>query len=762
MSDHQTVTGTLTASGATSAVFYLRPDEVVAVTATFTGTGKVSLSQVLGQPAQAYRPLIAWTTSQSATQWRNTTNQDLYLVLRADRLDAGASVAYTLADVEGDQILAEWYTADGTLAFRITDQGPVGGQAGGTLDVRAFGAVGDGVTDDTVAIQAADAASGPLYFPPGTYRLTSSVTITSGCVFADGATLEPDAGVTVTLSGPVENVGTRVASEDADGWVAVAGQVNGAITTTQPVPLDRRVNYYAFGDSFTAGTGASATAHNYVQILGQAIESTITNRGIGARGVYRAWRELCVYLPIDLRQASLVTLMAGLNDIRQGGTDVKTMLKISHVHRAFIALSLAELVYAANDALVTAAGTWTLPTLVADGLVTKAGTVDVAGTALQAVSGSTLSYTFTADNLVIWPWLSDGVTYEYGPATITIDGTLVETFDPNGLTDGLSDNDNDNGRVPGALVYTGLGSGSHTVVIAPTSATLPFVVDCVGHLAKPQNAQPVIVAGPPYMLAATYGSSAPYDQATPALITDVNDAIRGVCEEFTPWPVKFFRVSDYFDKQNDSDGLHPNDVGYQQIAAGFLAQIRPTLKSAYRGVGSVSTAIGEEAQATGEASMGVGHAAVASAGQALAIGYSAAASQSGAHAIGVGTVASGVSSTAVGYTADATATNAVALGNAANAAAASATALGTGAAATHATAVALGAGAATTAANQVMLGTANETAVAPGHASIGGAAKNVGFYGVTPVARQLLATGAGATVDQVITALQSLGLLRQS
>lgn len=37
------------------------------------------------------------------------------------------------------------------------------------------------------------------------------------------------------------------------------------------------------------------------------------------------------------------------------------------------------------------------------------------------------------------------------------------------------------------------------------------------------------------------------------------------------------------------------------------------------------------------------------------------------------------------------------------------------------------------------------------------------FYpGVTPVARQLLATGAGATVDDVITFLQNLGLARQS
>jgi len=38
----------------------------------------------------------------------------------------------------------------------------------------------------------------------------------------------------------------------------------------------------------------------------------------------------------------------------------------------------------------------------------------------------------------------------------------------------------------------------------------------------------------------------------------------------------------------------------------------------------------------------------------------------------------------------------------------------------------------------------------------------LGFYGVEPVARQLLATGAGASVDDVITALQNLGLLKQA
>jgi hypothetical protein len=38
----------------------------------------------------------------------------------------------------------------------------------------------------------------------------------------------------------------------------------------------------------------------------------------------------------------------------------------------------------------------------------------------------------------------------------------------------------------------------------------------------------------------------------------------------------------------------------------------------------------------------------------------------------------------------------------------------------------------------------------------------LGFYGVTAIARAVLATGAGHTVDDVITALQNLGLVKQS
>lgn len=44
-----------------------------------------------------------------------------------------------------------------------------------------FGAVGDGVTDDTAAIQAALDNGGLIYFPAGVYKTTKQLTTTRSC-----------------------------------------------------------------------------------------------------------------------------------------------------------------------------------------------------------------------------------------------------------------------------------------------------------------------------------------------------------------------------------------------------------------------------------------------------------------------------------------------------------------------------------------------------------------------------------------------------
>jgi len=47
------------------------------------------------------------------------------------------------------------------------------------VSVKDFGAVGDGVADDTVAIQAAHNTGKPIYYPAGTYLVTSTISVTN-------------------------------------------------------------------------------------------------------------------------------------------------------------------------------------------------------------------------------------------------------------------------------------------------------------------------------------------------------------------------------------------------------------------------------------------------------------------------------------------------------------------------------------------------------------------------------------------------------
>lgn len=59
---------------------------------------------------------------------------------------------------------------------------------GPTVNVKAYGATGDGVTDDTAAIQAACTAANGVFFPSGTYKVTTPVTLKSNnFIYGEGA-----------------------------------------------------------------------------------------------------------------------------------------------------------------------------------------------------------------------------------------------------------------------------------------------------------------------------------------------------------------------------------------------------------------------------------------------------------------------------------------------------------------------------------------------------------------------------------------------
>jgi hypothetical protein len=85
-------------------------------------------------------------------------------------------------------LLAETQSASAQTAFTSFPFSATGAPKARTMpdrladvkNVRDFGAVGDGVTDDTVAIQSAVSArgtmAGVIFFPPGTYRTSSPIT----------------------------------------------------------------------------------------------------------------------------------------------------------------------------------------------------------------------------------------------------------------------------------------------------------------------------------------------------------------------------------------------------------------------------------------------------------------------------------------------------------------------------------------------------------------------------------------------------------
>jgi hypothetical protein len=92
-----------------------------------------------------------------------------------------------------------------------------------------YNAAGDGSTDDRTAFVAADGVGGTLYVPRGSYRIAANLSLGSDVRFEEGATLLPDAGVTVTLAGSLDAGPFPVFDLGNTGSVVISAAVERAI-----------------------------------------------------------------------------------------------------------------------------------------------------------------------------------------------------------------------------------------------------------------------------------------------------------------------------------------------------------------------------------------------------------------------------------------------------------------------------------------------------------------------------------------------------
>ena len=168
-------------------------------------------------------------------------------------------------------ILLMLLIASNAWAIRYAAVGNIGFKGGGLYDVRAYGAVGDGVTDDSAAIQAAcDAASngGTVLFPEGTYLVSDQGDAWTGIRYCVNIT-----GDSVTLQGYGKNSIILIDAHDVTDIIFSFASATGhcvvkGLNITAPEPSTRvnsgavAISFGRFGNQAESGTLESITVEN--------------------------------------------------------------------------------------------------------------------------------------------------------------------------------------------------------------------------------------------------------------------------------------------------------------------------------------------------------------------------------------------------------------------------------------------------------------------------------------------------------------------
>lgn len=315
----------------------------------------------------------------------------------------------------------------------------------------------------------------------------------------------------------------------------------------------------AYGDSITVGSNASISSNSYVNLLNTLYNKTLVNRAESGKGIWKAIYNH--YANIDVTSKVFTIIMAGFNDVRRGGSSVKTNSKIINGYKAIISNQFLDS-YTPGSTVssnITRTGTW----------LTYSGGINVgAKTNLGAYTityNDSIEYTFNNSNVVLGLIGGDGVTQIHADFEILIDGISQGIFTENNQTDGISDGVYDNARSAMCILFKNLSDEPHTIkLVNKTSNTL--IVDYFGHLKEAKFCNPILIMHAPKMNSAGYATSP--NLASDIIINNLNLDITNIVNYFPEnYPIFIGETNTYYDISDglDSDHIHPNDVGHDQI-----------------------------------------------------------------------------------------------------------------------------------------------------------------------------------------------------
>lgn len=181
-----------------------------------------------------------------------------------------------------------------------------------TVSVKDFGAVGDGTTDDTAAIQAAITASDSVYIPSGTYKITSSLLVRSN----------------LKIQGAGKN--SSILKSGTSGITVISKSGSSSI---QYVVL-KDFGILASAGTGDAGTGLLMNSWSYCTIQDVVINSfrnTTSRLGIGISMINT--HALCVwnnFIAVTIQNSDTALKMDSTNATYSTGYNTFTNLVINH------------------------------------------------------------------------------------------------------------------------------------------------------------------------------------------------------------------------------------------------------------------------------------------------------------------------------------------------------------------------------------------------------------------------------------------------